>query len=251
MTKTFPYLAIAAFCFYGLNTASAQHACCGGGGHAAHDAGATQDHAGHLGGEHAQHRQVPAFEPLHGGQIATVGPHNFEVVYLPKEIRVYIYGPSHQPESAKGVEGELALHWISGSQAGRYPLRYATLPPNSREQDYVGIPIELSRIREGQMTASFKFTRLPYGQPQPTVFTQAVALASPPSDDAAGDNRAVIAQQRLCPVTGGELGSMGEPVKVELGGGRSLFVCCKGCIAKVKANPDFYLAKIAQLRGDG
>ena len=79
------------------------------------------------------------------------------------------------------------------------------------------LPIDLSKVREGQMTAAFKFTRVPYGQPQPTVFTQAVAFTSPVSHGVAGDDRAAIARQGICPVTGGKLGSMGEPVKVGRG----------------------------------
>lgn len=253
--KTFLFFifAFAAACFHAFETASAQHSCCGGGGgHATHGgAGAMDGHAGHAGDAHAAHREAPPLRASHGGQIATIGPNSFEVVYLPKEIRVYFYGPSHQPESARGVEGEVALYWISGSQAGLFPLRYPNLPPEFREQDYVGVPVDLSKVREGQMTAAFKFTRLPYGQPQPTVFTQTVAFASPHSPEAAGDDRAAIARQGICPVTGGKLGSMGEPVRVDLVGGRSLFVCCEGCIAKVRANPDFYLARLAQPHGDG
>ena len=36
-------------------------------------------------------------------------------------------------------------------------------------------------------------------------------------------------RQRICPVTGEPLGSMGKPIKVTVAG-RSLFVCCQGCV---------------------
>jgi len=49
--------------------------------------------------------------------------------------------------------------------------------------------------------------------------------------------------QKVCPVTGKALGSMGRPIAVEVTGG-TIYVCCNGCVAKVKANPDFYLAKV-------
>lgn len=42
-------------------------------------------------------------------------------------------------------------------------------------------------------------------------------------------------QQRTCPVTGDLLGSMGKPIKVSVNG-RSVFVCCQGCVDEVR-NP--------------
>lgn len=40
-----------------------------------------------------------------------------------------------------------------------------------------------------------------------------------------------IAVQKICPVSGGELGSMGEPIKVKVGE-QIAFLCCKGCQGK-------------------
>lgn len=42
-------------------------------------------------------------------------------------------------------------------------------------------------------------------------------------------------QQKTCPVTGDLLGSMGKPIKVNVNG-RSVFVCCQGCVAEVRAS---------------
>ena len=49
--------------------------------------------------------------------------------------------------------------------------------------------------------------------------------------------------QKTCPVTGDELDSMGPPVAITVKGER-IFVCCEGCTAKVKGDPDLYLAKV-------
>lgn len=54
---------------------------------------------------------------------------------------------------------------------------------------------------------------------------------APPTDDAL---------QGTCPVTGAELGSMGEPVPVTVRG-KVVYVCCAGCVNKLLANPDRYL----------
>jgi hypothetical protein len=44
-------------------------------------------------------------------------------------------------------------------------------------------------------------------------------------------------------VTGDKLGSMGTPVPV-LVKGRTIYVCCQGCIDEVKADPDKFLRKV-------
>lgn len=44
--------------------------------------------------------------------------------------------------------------------------------------------------------------------------------------------------QRICPVSGDELGAMGEPIKVNVGG-QHVFVCCKGCLGK-ELNPQHW-----------
>lgn len=54
--------------------------------------------------------------------------------------------------------------------------------------------------------------------------------------------------QKTCPVTGHELGSMGTPIPVAVNG-QTIYVCCRGCVAKVQANPDFYLQKVQAERG--
>lgn len=46
------------------------------------------------------------------------------------------------------------------------------------------------------------------------------------------DQRLAI-QQRTCPVTGDLLGSMGKPIRVRVNG-RSVFVCCQGCVDEVR-----------------
>jgi Cu(I)/Ag(I) efflux system membrane fusion protein len=46
-----------------------------------------------------------------------------------------------------------------------------------------------------------------------------------------------------CPVTNAKLGSMGDPVAVEVKG-RQVWVCCNACPAKLKAQPAKYLARL-------
>jgi hypothetical protein len=57
------------------------------------------------------------------------------------------------------------------------------------------------------------------------------------------DRKPALAQ-RICPVTGAALGSMGVPVKITLRG-QTVFLCCKGCVGKAKRSPDEMLKKLA------
>ena len=50
--------------------------------------------------------------------------------------------------------------------------------------------------------------------------------------------------QKRCPVTGEELGSMGEPLAVTVGG-RAVYVCCRGCAKRAQADPAKALAAVA------
>lgn len=57
--------------------------------------------------------------------------------------------------------------------------------------------------------------------------------------------------QKKCPV-GGDLGSMGTPIKVEHEDfpNQPIFVCCEGCTNDVKKNFKDYLAKIAKQKNE-
>jgi hypothetical protein len=60
---------------------------------------------------------------------------------------------------------------------------------------------------------------------------------------AAGSSTPAGLPQRTCPVTGANLGSMGEPVPVTVHG-ETVLVCCPRCVKKVQHNPDKYLARV-------
>jgi Cu(I)/Ag(I) efflux system membrane fusion protein len=56
-------------------------------------------------------------------------------------------------------------------------------------------------------------------------------------------------EQKICPVEGAELGTMGPPIAVEIAG-QTLWTCCDACPPKLKANPDKYLAKLIPSAGN-
>ena len=58
-------------------------------------------------------------------------------------------------------------------------------------------------------------------------------------------DRQLAEKQRVCPVSGAMLGSMGKPYKVTVQG-REVLLCCPGCEAALKKDPDRYLAKLPE-----
>ena len=56
-------------------------------------------------------------------------------------------------------------------------------------------------------------------------------------------DRVLAEKQKLCPVSGQPLGSMGKPYKVTVNG-QDVFLCCQGCEGKIKGSPEKYLAKL-------
>ena len=52
---------------------------------------------------------------------------------------------------------------------------------------------------------------------------------------------------KTCVVGGHELGGMGEPYEVVIGG-RLIRLCCDGCVAKLRASPAHYIAMVDEAR---
>jgi Cu(I)/Ag(I) efflux system membrane fusion protein len=68
-------------------------------------------------------------------------------------------------------------------------------------------------------------------------------LASRPAAGTARTASLSVEEQELCLVTNAKLGSMGEPVPVEVKG-QKLWMCCEGCESKLKGEPAKYLGKL-------
>ena len=62
------------------------------------------------------------------------------------------------------------------------------------------------------------------------------------------EDRTAAEAQKICPVSGAALGSMGKPCKVTVTTGagkeRTVFLCCAGCESAIKEDPDKHLAKL-------
>ena len=62
------------------------------------------------------------------------------------------------------------------------------------------------------------------------------------------EDRALAENQKVCPVTGARLGSMGVPAKVTVKG-QTVFLCCSGCEEKLRQNADKLLTKLNRPEG--
>jgi membrane fusion protein, copper/silver efflux system len=82
--------------------------------------------------------------------------------------------------------------------------------------------------------------KVPFQEIEPFKSTLAAAQAGPKGTD----DKSLIAFQKTCPVTGNKLGSMGAPVKRQVGD-KTVFLCCKACIEKFDAAKDEFLAAVA------
>jgi len=187
-----------------------------------------------------------AHRSAHGGQMAVVGPHRFEVVFLPKETRVYVHGTDHQPISARTIRGQLSMKVRGNDKVFRFPLKHVAPRPGAPGQDYLAAAVDVSRIRDGQMTVTFDLENLPNPHRPQATFSQVFVLSIPPVTVAPLEesDRPRIAEQEVCVVSGGRLGSMGTSVKVLIGD-QPVYLCCRGCLGRVEENPRLYLEKIA------
>ncbi|MHC5538227.1 heavy metal-binding domain-containing protein [Singulisphaera rosea] len=67
--------------------------------------------------------------------------------------------------------------------------------------------------------------------------------AEDPRSGLSPEDQAIVSRQKICPVTGKPLGSMGTPVKVTVTG-KDVMICCEGCESRLKKDPKAYLSKI-------
>jgi hypothetical protein len=57
------------------------------------------------------------------------------------------------------------------------------------------------------------------------------------------EDRALAEAQKVCPVSGEPLGSMGAPIALEVNG-RKVFICCDSCRQPMADEPEKYLTKL-------
>ena len=186
----------------------------------------------------------------HGGQVAKTKNFCLEVVYQPKEARIYLYDHAFKHLSMRGVSGQASMQIRGNDKAYRFPAKFVA-GKNREDHDYLAVFADVSGIRDGDMQVTMHLENLPAPSERTAHFVQTFAISKPKVSLAqlTEADRAGIGRQQVCPVMGTKLGSHGTPIKMMVGD-KPLYLCCKGCIQKVEANPQAYLAKIPSPRGN-
>jgi hypothetical protein len=191
-------------------------------------------------------------KPQHGGVLSSTDAYKFEVVFERTGLKLYPLAKDGKPLDASGLSGSATFYhpnspkpWFSRNLAPA--ARSGGVRPTSLD-----LAMGLGSVPETGAKVAFKITGLPDPAEPAAEFTTPVRFTAPATltftAATKADERA-IAAQRVCKVSSEELGSMGVPIKVTRGG-NSTFLCCRGCIAKVKADPDRYLsAKAGPAKG--
>jgi hypothetical protein len=79
--------------------------------------------------------------------------------------------------------------------------------------------------------------------PSPPSAKPSAATKKKPAVELSTADLELVAKQKICPVTGLDLDSMGGPIPVKVAG-RRVFICCAGCEASLKKDPEKFLMKL-------
>ena len=163
------------------------------------------------------------------------------------------------PRNAVLRVGETSLVYVE-TEPGRFEIRPVVLGPTTG--DHVAILEGLEEGEQVAMSGNFLIDSQMQlaGNPSlidPTKVKPGAEPEEAPSDKLIAalsglpaEDRSLAEAQRICPVTKMALGSMGTPPKIDLDG-REVFLCCKGCEGRLRAEPQKYLANLAQETGSG
>lgn len=75
-------------------------------------------------------------------------------------------------------------------------------------------------------------------------------LSAADATGSAGNDEALAALQKSCPISGDKLGSMGKPIRV-VAAGHNVLLCCPSCKEKLTAHPDYYLNRMNPVTDEG
>ena len=166
----------------------------------------------------------------HGGELSYASTTWHEVVFKPDGVRVFLYDAKGQSIDVSRLTGQITMTVDGNPKPYTYPLR----PDATRgaATNVLHLALDLAKVPDGRMQTTFAISGIP-GQSS-AQFAQKFHITRSAAEVA-------IAQQKICPVSGKPLGSMGAPPAVRIGD-RDVYVCCAGCTNALKADPQKYLA---------
>jgi YHS domain-containing protein len=166
----------------------------------------------------------------HGGSMKLIDDLQVETIVADNGLQVYVYDASGaQADVARG-RGMASVQ--AGQHAKRY--RYDLLPDGNGGLRAI---VDLSKLAGQQVMIDLQIVGVAANGRQKVSYSEVATI--PLSQEQLAET--AIALQKVCPVSNKPLGSMGDPVMVEANG-RTLYLCCAGCVKAVKANPTKYAA---------
>ena len=177
---------------------------------------------------------------LHGGEVQQVGDFMVETLIEPGGLHLFITDRSGKTLDLSGARGLATLQFEGKTKRYRYDLF-----PDVQEDKRTGsmaVTVDLSHMAGRNVKVSYQLVGIQASQRRPLQFSAAALVPMTEAQKVA----AAIEAQRVCPVSGLTLGSMGSPIPITVGN-QTVYVCCKGCINAVKSKPEKYLVTAATL----
>jgi YHS domain-containing protein len=191
---------------------------------------AQSEHEAH-GHQHTMPNQASAPQSgPNGGTMKQVGELQLETVVSEGGIKMFVFARDGQPLAVEGGRGAASLRVEGNAKRFRYDL----LPDG---KGALTAPVNLSQIAGRQIELDLQLVGLPGAGSRPITLQEVATVPASPEQLAA----AAIARQKICPVSGKPLGSMGQPVAVDVNG-QTVYACCNGCVNAIQSDPAKYAA---------
>ena len=196
------------------------------------------EHAGHndAGHNHAMSGITKSREATHagphGGSLKQIGNLQIETLVSQGGLQMFVFDHDGQPVPVDQGRGAISVHVEGNGKRYRYDL----LPDGKGS---LTARVNLSQIAGRQIEVNVQLVGVKASGGNVVSFNEVATVPASEKQLVA----TAIARQKICPVSRKPLGSMGTPVKVVVGD-KPIYLCCKGCIKKVQAEPAKYLAMI-------
>lgn len=185
-----------------------------------------------------------------GGSEAKTKRHHFEAIITASGVTLYAHGPEGKTLDAARLAATVTFYHPN---APDNPWFSRELKPSAAKAgspvDSLTLTADLASVPASGVRVAFRVTGLSDPAEPEANFSVPFAISRPAeltvAKATAADGKA-IAAMKLCPVSNEDLGSMGGALKVSRGE-KATFVCCKGCLKQIQANPEKYLGTSAKV----
>ncbi len=186
----------------------------------------------------------------HGGSLKQTNNLQIETIVSQGGLQMFVYDRAGLPASLERARGAVSVR-VAGN-AKRY--RYDLLPDGKGS---LTAPVNLSRLAGRQIEVDVQLVGMSAWDGNIVSFTEVASVPASEQQLAAAAiahqkitvttatqaDAAAMAAQKVCPVMDEPLGGMGTPIKVMVGD-KPIYLCCKGCVKKIQADPAKYLAMV-------